>query len=340
MKKTLIFALITAVLLLFISLLTTLSMAQQFSFTGVYAEAIQSANLRAAIGTEADVMGEIQTGTRYPVIGQSELYPWLLLGNVDTAQPIGWVFKDLVNIYNVSANLEAVPFTDVNVKNLVAPSASPTLTPTLSGTDTSANNTPDPGLTLTLLPSSTPQPEFSVFGTTLGEVNVRYKPDVSADRLGVEPAGTVFQITGYHTQFPWVQIAYPASPSGYAWIAKDLLDISGDLFSTRAITSTNFNTLPTLTATSAVLGSSSVLSASTPVPVSADFEALGNQLWNIMLDMDFDPATSRFGALYLLDLRTGQQIMFGNDVAFSGTSINKVGILVELFGLLGGDPDN
>lgn len=331
MKKILVLPLIAAALLL----VSSLAGAQQFTFTGVFAEAIQSANLRARIGVESEMVGQIAAGTRYPVVGRSEFYPWLLLGDVNTAQPIGWVFAEIVNVYNVSATLDSVPFTEVDVTNLIV--VQPTVTTTPPASDGGAGTVPD--TTQTPPSSNTPVPQFQVFGTTQGEVNIRYRPDASAERLGVATAGEVFEVIGYHTQFPWVQIAYPASPNGTAWVAIDLLQITGDVFSTRAISTTNFNTLPTLTPTSAVLGTSSVLNAGEVVPVSAEFEALGNQLWNIMLEAGFDPATSRFGALYLHDLQTGQQIMFGNDVAFSGTSINKIGIMVDLFGLLNGDPD-
>lgn len=293
--------------------------------TGVFAEAIQLANLRAAIGTETEKVGEITTGTRYPVVGRSALYPWLLLGDVQSAQPVGWVFQELVNVYG---DLNAVPFTEAAVD--AQPSASPTpqsLSPqTGSGTVTAA-------------PTLTPPPTFTVSGTTSGEVNIRYYPDPGAQRLGVAQAGDVFEIVAYHTQFPWVQVVYPTSPNGFAWIAIDLLEIQGDVYTTRSISTTRFDNLPTLTPTSAVQGQTSVRREDAPVPLSPEFETLGNQLWGIALEGEFDPMTSRFGALYLLDLRSGQEVMFGNEVAFSGTSINKMGILLELFAILEGDPD-
>ncbi len=45
--------------------------------TGVTAEAKEFANLRAAIGVEAEVVGQIQIGTRYPILARSSYYPWL-----------------------------------------------------------------------------------------------------------------------------------------------------------------------------------------------------------------------------------------------------------------------
>lgn len=290
--------------------------------TGVYAEAVGTANLRAFAGTDADIVGEISTGTRYPVVGRSELYPWVLLGDVATNQPIGWVFQDLVTVYG---DLTVVPISTLNVNAL--PTETPTITPTT-----------DPNVTVIPSETPTPTPPFAVYGIAQGEINIRYEPDVSAARLGVGQAGDRFEVVGYHTQFPWVQIRYENSPEGLAWVAKDLLQIEGDLFSTRAIVTTQFN-LPTLTPTSVTFGTSSIDTGATPVPRSLSFEALGNRLWGNIIEAGFDPQTSRFGALYLQNLETGEELVFGNDVAFSGTSINKIAILLRVFGKLETLPD-
>jgi hypothetical protein len=299
------------------------------------------------------VVGEITSGTRYPVVGRSEFYPWLLLGDVETAAPIGWVFDDLVTI---SGSLSSVPVTEASLSQLNAVVLTPSVTATPPGQAelTTAEPTAEAAgelataetssgeITMTPSPTleaATPAPQFAVSGRTLGEINIRYWPDPSADRIGVAQAGEVFEITGYHTQFPWVQIAYPNSPNGNAWVARDLLEYTGDIFTTRAISATSFGNLPTLTPTSAVLGESSVLRTEQPVPASAELEALGNQLWQVVLNGGFDPMTSQFGSLYLHDLQTGEEIMFGNDIAFSGTSINKVAIMAEFFGTIGVDPD-
>lgn len=340
-------------LLLFTSVVWMISgvAGQEDNFTGVFAEAIGTANLRDAIGTEGtNVVGDIAGGTRYPVVGRSQFYPWLLLGDVESAQPIGWVFADLVNTFGT---LSSVPVTEASLSQLnaaVLPTASTTATPPGQAALTTAEPTAELGTAeagaadITLTPSptleaATSAPQFAVSGVTNGEINIRYWPDPNADRIGVAQAGQVFEITGYHTQFPWVQIAYPVSPNGSAWVARDLLDYTGEVLTTRAISTTSFGSLPTLTPTSAVLGESSVLRTETPAPVSAAFERLGNQLWNIVLSGGFDPITSQFGALYLRDLQTGQEIMFGNEIAFSGTSINKVAIMTEFFGTIDFDPD-
>jgi len=42
----------------------------------VTAEAINQANLRAATDVNAELLGQITIGTRYPVIGQSQFFPW------------------------------------------------------------------------------------------------------------------------------------------------------------------------------------------------------------------------------------------------------------------------
>jgi uncharacterized protein YraI len=295
--------------------------------SGVTAEAVGQANLRASFSTESDLLGQIVSGTRYPVIGRSEFFPWYLLGDPATNQPIGWVFADLMT---VQGDVSTVPLSTLD---LSGGTVSLTLSPTLVGA-------PAADVILTPVPSpasiSTPIPASAVTGTVLGEINMRYGPGVEYPRIGVGQAGDVLEIIGWHTQLPWVQIRYPSSPNGEAWVAVDLLEIQGDLYSLPPITRTQFN-LPTLTATPPVLQQSTVLGG-TPVSLSPEFSALGDQLWGMMLNAGFDPATSRFGALFLMNVDTGEAISFGDEYAFSGMSINKIAILNEYYRLLNTSP--
>lgn len=301
-------------------ILITIAAAQQPGI--VTAEALGQANLRATTDVNADLVGEITNGTQYPVLGRSELYPWLLLGDPVTQQPIGWVFDQLVA---VNGDVNQVAYSDLIVDGSTPILPTPSLvSDTIATTD--ANSTQ--GLA-TPSPQPTATQAFNVAGVVRGEVNIRYGPGVDYPRVGVAQAGERFQIIGYHTQFPWLQISYEDSPNNAAWIASDLLDVQGDVFTLPAVTQTQFN-LPTLTPTPAVISASGFVDA-TPVPLSTGFQVLGNQLWNIVLNGGFDPETSRFGALFLMDLQTGEAISFGSDFAFSGTSINKIAVLASLY---------
>lgn len=302
--------------------------------TGVTAEAILQANLRATTDVNSEMVGTITSGTRYPVLGRSEFFPWVLLGDPTTQEPVGWVFAELVTI---QGSLNAVPFSTL----VVDPQAIPTATPPPSSADSA-----EPTITQELVgvlvprtPTATPTPDLSnlVFGELNGEVNIRFGPGVDYPRVGVGRVGEQYEITAWHTQLPWLQIRYPDSPNGYAWVAQDLLEVTGDVFSLTAMSQMNFN-LPTLTPTQPVLQSGAILGG-TPVPLSPEFSALGSQLWDVMLSNGFDPATSRFGALFLMDMQTGEALVFGSDYAFSGTSIQKISILNRLYGVLNTPPD-
>lgn len=314
MKRLMIYGLVCLGLLL---ILPTLFAQQSFNVT---AEAINQANLRETTNVESVLLGQIVTGTRYPVIGRSEYFPWVLLGDPTTQQPLGWVFIDLVTI---QGDISQVPFTRMTV-NL---NALPTATRQANALQ---------GVTVTgepaLLSTATQTPSFQVAGIAKGEINIRYGPGIDYPRVGVAKAGDRFEIVRWHTQFPWVQVRYEHAPNGLAWIANDLLDIQGDVFRLPSLSQTVFD-LPTLTPTPAVVQSSALL-GTTRVPLGADFQALGNQIWNIVLSAGFDPQTSRTGALFLLDLQTGEAITLGSDLAFSGTSINKIAILAALYGVL------
>ena len=75
MKRLTVYLIILSIILIVIAL----PLAAQS--TGVTAEAVGQANLRATPDVNAALVGAIQSGTRYPVIGRSEFYPWLLLGD-------------------------------------------------------------------------------------------------------------------------------------------------------------------------------------------------------------------------------------------------------------------
>lgn len=322
-------------------MLVLVSMFASGQDTGATAEAVGQANLRAAPDVTADLVGEISAGARYPVIGRSEFFPWVLLGDPATLQPFGWVFRDLVTI---TGDLNLVPISSVEVGAATVPTQSPGATATPGGGTVPTNPNVTPGAAAgggntgnadgpTLTPTLA---NFAVTGAISGEVNIRYGPGVDYAIVGRAFAGDQLEITAYHTQLPWVQVRHADSPSGYAWIAVDLLEITGDLYSLPAISQTNFD-LPTLTPTPSVLQSSNPLGEA--VNISPAFAALGERIWNQVLEAEFVPESRKFGALYIQNLQTGEAVTFGSEFAFSGTSITKIAILVEFFGVLNSTPN-
>lgn len=290
--------------------------------TGVTAEALGQANVRATTDVAAPLLGEIVAGTRYAVIGRSELFPWVLIADPATLQPIGWVFAELVRI---EGDLNTVPFS----REVIDPSA-PTPVPAVPPTADPLLAPQDPALvTPTTIPATpTPAPAGSVNGTVVGEINIRYGPGVDYPRLGVARAGDVLAIIGTHTQLPWVRVAYPSSPTGEGWVAVDLLQINETLANLPATSQTTF-AFPTLTPTPPVVQQNALLGD--PVTLSPEFLALGDSIWSMMLEAGFDPVTSRLGALFLMNVETGEAISYGDGIAFSGTSVSKIAILIDFF---------
>ncbi len=277
--------------------------------------------MRAADSIEARLVGEIRAGVQYPVLGRSQLYPWLLLAESESDRPMGWVFETLVA---VSGDISRVPVTDLRID-----AAAPAL-PLITATSAASTAT-------IVSPTATPTiGAFGVSGVISGEVNIRYGPGIEYPRAGVAYAGDRFEVTGYHTQFPWVRIAYAEAAGGQAWVARDLLDIDGGLFNTVAISQTRFS-LPALTPTPAAVRASAI-NAGQPLPLGAGLNLLAEDLWDLLLQNGFDPQTSRFGALFFLDLSSGEAFTFGDDYAFSGTSLNKIAILAKLFETLDSPP--
>lgn len=336
------FLLLVAALL---ALLTLPALAQ----TNVTAEAQQLANLRAGLGTDTAQLGQILPGTRYPVIARAADFPWLLLIDPASGEPIGWVFADIVTVtgdlnsvggYALDSTWIELPSGVFIPRGLEAAlnASDFDLTPSLSAP---ILGTPLPeGAQPQMTPSLAPSPTLNaaVIGTAQGEINIRYGPGTEYPRIGVGAVGDAYEVTAWHSQFPWVQIRYAAAPNGFGWVQADLLQYSGDRFTLPTITQTRFN-LPTLTPTPSVVQAAQVL-GSQAVTLSPRFAALGDQLWNMMLTAGFDPATSRLGTLFLIDLQTGEALAFGTDVAFSGMSLNKISILTALYGLLDTPPDD
>lgn len=316
-----------------IAIFTGLSFATTAQSNGPTAEAIGQANLRSTTDVNGLLVGQITVGTRYPILGRNQFYPWYLLGDPSTQQPIGWVYADLVTVVG---SLNTVPFSDIVVDNAATLTPAPSLTPDVRTTTIAAS--PLPATTDTIvIASATAVPLSGVIGTAQDEINIRYGPSVDYPRIGVGEAGEQFEITGRHSQFPWIQIRYPAAPNGFGWVANDLLQIQGSLNSVALITQTSFN-LPTLTATPSVVLASNLLQTSTVV-ISPAFQALGDQLWGMMLNAGFAPETSKLAALFVMNLKTNEALTFGNEIAFSGMSLNKIAILTTLYSTLQAPPD-
>ena len=238
------------------------------------------------------------------------------------------IVTEVVQITATQDEAVALVATEAATNTPDLPTNTPTELPTLTSTATIELPTETPSVT----------PDFSISGEVQGEVNVRYGPGSDYPIVGVAQAGERFQITGTHTQFDWIQIRYDSSPTGFAWIFEPLLfNIQGNIASVQPIAQTAFN-FPTLTPTPSVIQSRSGLNGET-VQLSPAFANLGNRLFDLALTLGFDPQRSKFASLYLLDLQTGEAIAYNTDIAYRGTSINKISILVGLYEKLNTPPN-
>jgi beta-lactamase class A len=297
--------------------------------TGITAEAIGQANFRSIPDIETgSVLGEIFSGTSYPALGRNEFFTWVLLGDVASGAPMGWVFADLVTLRG--GTIRDLPFTALDVTARTQPTATATAPTVQAETGVTPVQVTRPAA------SATPTLPPGIIGVAQGEINVRYGPGVEYTALERAFVGDVFEITATHSQVPWVQVRYPESPTGFAWIARDLLEIQGNVASLPVISQISLN-LPELTPTPA-LRQAITLPGREPVPVSPEFAALGDRIWNAVLEANFVPEGSRFASLYLEDLQTGEAISFNSDIAYSGTSVNKIAVLADFYRTLDGYP--
>jgi len=89
--------------------------------TGVFAEAIDTANVRFGPGTDFPRIGSISKGQQYPVLRRHSNFPWVEIAFGSQPNGRGWVFQQTVTIIG---NLNNVPITTARSFGY------PTLTPT------------------------------------------------------------------------------------------------------------------------------------------------------------------------------------------------------------------
>jgi uncharacterized protein YraI len=309
----------------------------------VTAEAIGSANVRTGPGTNYDLIGKIESGTAYRIVGRSAYYPWYLLSLPNT---LGWVFKDLVT---VRGDLNNVPFTEMIVTDL--PLRQPTATefqgalpPTRTAT---LPPTPEPQVTYVILPNATDAqpaalptlPQVTGVQAKVGTlVNVRYGPSVNDPIMGQAYPGQTYPVLRRHSNGAWVEIQFPGVAWQRGWVSLSLTQIVGDLSLVPVVSGTEFG-YPKPTALPPVVAAAVPPWATPPAAVNPVLTDLSNQIGNYLISRGFVPGTPRQASVFLMNLQTGHAFSVNPNVAYTGASILKVPVLVALYRRLTTAPD-
>ncbi|NPV65663.1 MAG: SH3 domain-containing protein [Anaerolineae bacterium] len=290
----------------------------QLTPTGIFAEALGEANLRAGPGIEYPVLGQIVAGTRYQVIARHELVPWLLIAYPPAPGGQAWVFIDLVT---VSGSLTQLPY----ITSTVVFSGSFTPVPPATVTDPRQ------------APTATLPAVARVYVEADAEINVRFGPGVDYPRIGQIQPGERFPVISRHALYPWLLIEFPAAPEGAGWVFADVVRITGDLYNLPVITIEQVE-WPTLTPTPPFVvtaippwPAASQDATSTALDRAVNLPALGDSILHYLLDLGFVPEENRLASLFLLDLASGQSISLGRGIAYSGMSLIKIPILLEFY---------
>lgn len=99
----------------------------------------------------------------------------------------------------------------------------PTLTPLVISYPSS---TPTPPPLLTVTPTRTPTTSVSLIRVEAkSEARIRTAPDLNAQVLETAKPGKFFNVLGRRAK--WIQVVYPAAPSGTAWVYEDVVSFSG-----------------------------------------------------------------------------------------------------------------
>lgn len=290
------------------------------------AEAIQRANLRAGPGIDYPIVGEITSGTRYPIIGQSARFPWLLLQLPDRQ---GWVFKDLVV---VTGSLAVVPYTEQVLS--LSPTAPPDPTPLsitpftggppIMGTAPAQATEPAPE-------APTPTLSAAVYIEAIDFANVRFGPGVDFPRVGEIRRGERYAVLRRHATFPWLEIVYPNYITGRGWVFRDTVTLFGDLSSVPLTDERSFGA-PILTPTPQIVVTAEPFWSATPRSNSnLALSALAETIYSLLLSRNFAPFSNKQASVFLMDLQTGESLNINPNIAYSGVSLTKVPLLVAFF---------
>ncbi|MCS6871864.1 MAG: serine hydrolase [Anaerolineae bacterium] len=286
------------------------------------AEAIQRANLRAGPGINYPIVGEIVKGTRYPIIGQSARFPWLLLQLPDRQ---GWVFKDLVV---VTGSLAAVPYTEQVLSASPTPmslDSTPSATPLTSGAPIMGTAPAE------TLESPAPTLSAAVYVEAIDFANVRFGPSIDFPRIGEIRRGERYAVLRRHATFPWLEIVYPNYVTGRGWIFRDTVTVFGDLNSVPLTDERTFGA-PILTPTPQVIVTAEPFWSATPRSTgNPALGALAESIYSLLLSRNFAPFSNKQASVFLMDLQTGESVNINPNVAYSGVSLIKVPLLVAFF---------
>ena len=149
-----------------------------------------------------------------------------------TAAFVGMFAGLLVLIYYVGGQL-GLPFNRGFIPGQPEPTAEATLLVSTNETATPLPATSYPytqDITSTGPPTPEPSPTLSppprvVVWPDAGEVNLRSGPGTTFEVIGSAVAGDEYQAIGSSQDGNWIQIEYPASPTGLAWIYAALVQI-------------------------------------------------------------------------------------------------------------------
>ena len=163
-------------------------------------------------------MGLLNPGTVIVVTGRLRGNSWLQLEYPSGLEGRGWVLTELVKFEGDYAGLQffnalATPVEKEADEPVEAVAA--TDTPSVSG----SVDTPIP-------PTQTVD---TPYGMTSAQINARSGPASSYQSYGLIEADTRVNIRGQTLNGLWLQIEYPAAPTGVAWVSSQYVELISDI---------------------------------------------------------------------------------------------------------------
>jgi uncharacterized protein YraI len=177
------------------------------------ATVMQQARVRVGPSIGFVGIGVIEPGAVVMLTGRIDGNGWIQIDYPSGPGGRGWISGDLIKAADGFGDL---PFYDI-LGTPVTP-APPTATL-------------DPNATLP--PTETPLPPTATpsgpQGEVLAQINARSGPASTFESYGLLEPGTKVTITGLTLSGLWYRIEFPASPTGFAWVAAEYVKPLGDM---------------------------------------------------------------------------------------------------------------
>ncbi|MEM7344855.1 MAG: SH3 domain-containing protein, partial [Chloroflexota bacterium] len=210
-----------------------------------YLETENITNVRQGPSTDFSAAGQLSAGTQLPVVGRNEASDWVQIDFEAGNDGKGWIAVEVIQFVG---EIDTVPVVDAPaLEEDQAAEASESTDE--SSTDTTTDDSTTATEEATEESVTQTDGESPTVTALAGGVNVRTGPGLEFSLLGRLDEGVSAPVVARDETGDWLQIEYEDGENGLAWVAKVVVDFSGDETALRVVVDPSLTPLPTPTPT-------------------------------------------------------------------------------------------